>query len=587
MDADLVKRGGELNDKFETVSKVIDVQLKSALVDLGPVLVGLLQLVADLAKEAGAVADAFKVIEQKRTETLTHLAEKFEARAKTPATYLFGGPDKDLERAARVRAELGKRAAEQKPPVIAPTHTLHDVGGKTKAGPRDDTAQKTQEVLAALDSAERQVLQAMLELATSTEARANLQKQIAAKEAEVERAHLDKQIADLAADKGLPAAKKKELTAQLEVAKTKADEAARLKQRAIDDAAADQIAQERRQLADQDLDAEAQLLQLQSDLTFSERTRAAIALRLVEIAYQREKAELEGLIAAEKVSLADKEIARRKLAALNATQPGRVEQTQRTASEPQRQVGQIVAGIKQQSNAADDARAMYAEIDRLRQADKLSEREAAQAKAQVNAQYHQLRLEQASSFFGNLATLSESSNKTLAAIGKAAAIAQATIDGILAVQKALASAPPPFNFALAAAAGVAAAVNVAKIAGLKEGGPVTGPGGPTDDKVLRWLSNGEHVVNTRAASRPGVRPLLDALNAGVDLSRLLPAPVGVPSPIGAPAGGSRDFHFNYHDHSSVSVQDPDLGRLLERQPRAFRKHLESLFRNGDIRMPRE
>jgi hypothetical protein len=38
------------------------------------------------------------------------------------------------------------------------------------------------------------------------------------------------------------------------------------------------------------------------------------------------------------------------------------------------------------------------------------------------------------------------------------------------VQKALASAPPPLNFALAAAAGVAAAVNVAKIAGLEQGG---------------------------------------------------------------------------------------------------------------------
>jgi len=65
MDAELVKRGGELNDQFETVQKVIDVQLKSALVDLGPILVGLLTLIGDMAKAAAAVVDAFRSIENK------------------------------------------------------------------------------------------------------------------------------------------------------------------------------------------------------------------------------------------------------------------------------------------------------------------------------------------------------------------------------------------------------------------------------------------------------------------------------------------------------------------------------------------
>ncbi len=71
-----------------------------------------------------------------------------------------------------------------------------------------------------------------------------------------------------------------------------------------------------------------------------------------------------------------------------------------------------------------------------------------------------------------IATLASNSNDTLAAIGKAAAIAQATIDGIVAVQKALASAPPPFNFALAALVGAATAANVAQIAGMEKGGRV-------------------------------------------------------------------------------------------------------------------
>lgn len=50
-------------------------------------------------------------------------------------------------------------------------------------------------------------------------------------------------------------------------------------------------------------------------------------------------------------------------------------------------------------------------------------------------------------------------------IGKAAAVAMATIDGIAAVQKALASAPPPFNFALAAVVGAATIANVNSILG--------------------------------------------------------------------------------------------------------------------------
>lgn len=83
--------------------------------------------------------------------------------------------------------------------------------------------------------------------------------------------------------------------------------------------------------------------------------------------------------------------------------------------------------------------------------------------------------------FGQIASLQASGSKELFAIGKGAAIATATIDGIAAVQKALSAAPPPFNFALAALVGVAQASNLAKIAsaappsvGMMEGGVLSG-----------------------------------------------------------------------------------------------------------------
>jgi hypothetical protein len=44
-----------------------------------------------------------------------------------------------------------------------------------------------------------------------------------------------------------------------------------------------------------------------------------------------------------------------------------------------------------------------------------------------------------------------------------------------------------------------------------DGGWISGPGGPRDDKVLSWLSNGEFVVNAAAAARH--RPLLEQINS--------------------------------------------------------------------------
>jgi hypothetical protein len=57
--------------------------------------------------------------------------------------------------------------------------------------------------------------------------------------------------------------------------------------------------------------------------------------------------------------------------------------------------------------------------------------------------------------------------------GKAFAVAQATIDAFLGIQKALASYPPPFNFVAAGLVGVAAIANIKKIVSVK----IPGKGG--------------------------------------------------------------------------------------------------------------
>jgi hypothetical protein len=107
--------------------------------------------------------------------------------------------------------------------------------------------------------------------------------------------------------------------------------------------------------------------------------------------------------------------------------------------------------------------------------------QAAENRAKIEQAKNTAIINQSSSFFGIMATLSQSGHGKLAAIGKAAAIAQATIDGYLAIQKALAAFPPPFNFIAAGVVGVATAANVANIAGVGfSNGGYTGAGGVND-----------------------------------------------------------------------------------------------------------
>jgi hypothetical protein len=140
----------------------------------------------------------------------------------------------------------------------------------------------------------------------------------------------------------------------------------------------------------------------------------------------------------------------------------------------QGQISGIINPMLEDAKFLENKEAMYAEIDRLRQQDVLSERQAQQAKAAIQAKYDEIRLAGASAFFDALSGLSQSKNKELAAIGKAAAIVDATIKGYQAVQNAYAQVPYPFNIAAAAAMAVTTGVQVANIASQNVGSFATG-----------------------------------------------------------------------------------------------------------------
>lgn len=150
----------------------------------------------------------------------------------------------------------------------------------------------------------------------------------------------------------------------------------------------------------------------------------------------------------------------------------------------------------------------------------ITEQEYAAASVQIEMQRQNVFLNSASGFFGNLAQLQKSSNKRIAAVGKAAAIAQAmisTYQSATSAYAAMAGIPyvgPALGAAAAAAAIVAGLANVQQIrsqnAGFKEGG-YTGNGGVNE--VAGVVHGREFVMNAAATSRVGVANL-QALQSG-------------------------------------------------------------------------
>jgi len=116
--------------------------------------------------------------------------------------------------------------------------------------------------------------------------------------------------------------------------------------------------------------------------------------------------------------------------------------------------------------------------------------------------------------FSTIASLSGSNNKVLAGIGKAAGITQIAIDTPVAISKALAAFPPPFNFVAAGLVGTAMAVQASRIAGVQfENGGVVGGmiGGATNgpDNRTATIRDGEMVLNAEQQEK-----LFNAINSG-------------------------------------------------------------------------
>lgn len=134
----------------------------------------------------------------------------------------------------------------------------------------------------------------------------------------------------------------------------------------------------------------------------------------------------------------------------------------------------IVNPIVEQDREVMARAAVYAELERLRGIDYINEQQHQQAKAQLWMQANAANLAIVSDGFGAIADATAKGHGVIGAISKAAAVAQAVIQGYVAVQNALATVPYPFNYVAAAAVAVKTGTQVAGILSTNVGSYATG-----------------------------------------------------------------------------------------------------------------
>jgi hypothetical protein len=111
----------------------------------------------------------------------------------------------------------------------------------------------------------------------------------------------------------------------------------------------------------------------------------------------------------------------------------------------------------------------------------------------------ELRLQQAATFFGNLTSLSKTGNKDLFEISKAAGYAEASINGYIAITRALREGGPFLGPLLAASIAIKTGVELANISATKLAGGIDSvPGVGTRDNFPAILAPGERVIPAKS-----------------------------------------------------------------------------------------
>ncbi|HEY1878431.1 MAG TPA: hypothetical protein VGG68_00715 [Caulobacteraceae bacterium] len=225
VDADMVKKGAELNAQLKTTSQIIDNDMKVAFAGLAPIILGVAQNIAYTTGALNELIQSFKKLDDRNTTALEterqNLLKGYDATLREfpgvqpskntgQTNFDFGTPSDRLtassNRIAQIDAILAERAKADQPPPTPPPTTL--VPPKPKPTRTDTTQKDLDEAQAAQANAEKAELQATLALTTGIDARAKIEQQIAEKELEAALDGLEKRRAAAENDKGLQGAKR-------------------------------------------------------------------------------------------------------------------------------------------------------------------------------------------------------------------------------------------------------------------------------------------------------------------------------------------------------------------------------------------
>ncbi len=123
--------------------------------------------------------------------------------------------------------------------------------------------------------------------------------------------------------------------------------------------------------------------------------------------------------------------------------------------------------------------------------------------------------------------------------------------------------------------------------GLAAGGPVSGPGGPTDDRVPAMLSNGEYVIQASAVRKWG-QGFLDFVNQGMPVTdhgvRMAYATGGIVGAVSHAKVASRPVVIApvYHIDASGGTQASQIV-ALQRVLRENNRQLKADFSEAKVR----
>ncbi|WP_293676075.1 phage tail length tape measure family protein [uncultured Phenylobacterium sp.] len=169
-------------------------------------------------------------------------------------------------------------------------------GGSRTSTPRDTTDEREAQIAAQLAQAAQDELQARLALVREVGERLALEKQILAAELKEQQARVDAQIAAIADDKGLDDVAKQLRTADLERLKLQQARTAGLKEQALDERAAAEIAREAAETQQAGLANEIDLLGAQADTLKSAFARALAGQKILAVEHELELAKVEEVI---------------------------------------------------------------------------------------------------------------------------------------------------------------------------------------------------------------------------------------------------------------------------------------------------